>query len=89
MVLNSDEHSFMLFGVKDELQTDFVSNNIITKKHRRRKSLGIKTDNKLNFSTHLTEIIKKANIKLNAFTGVQKDMTLEQKALLTSSFIKS
>ena len=40
MVLNPDEHSFMLSGVKDELQTDFVSNNIIIKKYRRRKSTG-------------------------------------------------
>ena len=62
---------------------------LLLKNTEEEKVLGINTDNKLNFSTHLTEIIKKANIKLNAFTGVQKDMTLEQKALLTSSFIKS
>ena len=62
---------------------------LLLKNTEEEKVLGINTDKKLNFSTHLTEIIKKANIKLNAFTGVLKDMTLEQKALLTSSFIKS
>ena len=62
---------------------------LLLKNTEEEKVLGINTDNKLNFSTHLTEISKKANIKLNAFTGVQKDMTLEEKTLLTSSFIKS
>ena len=53
------------------------------------KALGITSDNKLDFSTHLTSITKTANIKLNSLTKVQKYMTPEQKVSFTSSFIKS
>ena len=84
MVLNPHKCSFMLFGIKDELQTNFVS-----KKNKEEKFLGITFDNKLDISSHLTSITKKANIKLNNLSRVQKYMTPEQKTFLTSSFIKS
>ena len=41
MVLNPDKCYFMLFGVKDELQTDLVSNNVTTKNSKEEKALGI------------------------------------------------
>ena len=34
MVLNPDKCSFMLFGVKDELQIDVISNNITIKNRK-------------------------------------------------------
>ena len=74
----------MLFGIKGELQTNFVS-----KKNKEEKFLGITFDNKLDISSHLTSITKKANIKLSNISRVQKYMTPEQKTFLTSSFIKS
>ena len=86
MVLSPGKCSFMLFALKDELQTDLVSNNVTIKNSKEEKFLA---DNKLDFSSHLTSITKKANIKLNNLTGVQKYMILEQKNFLTSSFIKS
>ena len=79
----------MLFGVKDELQTDFVSNNATIKNGKEEKVLGITFDKKLEFSLHFISITKKTNIKLNNLTKVQKYMTPEQKTFLTSSFIKS
>ena len=90
MVLHLDKCSFMLFGIKDELQTDLLSNNVTTKNSKQEKVLGITFDNKLDFSSHLTSITKRVkNIKLNSLIRVQKCMTPGQKILLTSFFIKS
>ena len=77
MVLNPDKCSFMLFDIKDELQTDFVSNNVTTKNSKEEKFLGITFDNKLEFSSHFTSITKKENMKLKVLTRIQKSMTPE------------
>ena len=65
-------------------QTQLVSSNVTIKNGKEEKVLGINFNNKLDFSTHLTSITKKANIKLNALTRVQKYITPEQKTFLTS-----
>ena len=78
MVLDPDTCSFMLFCVKDELQTDLVSNNVTIRNSKEEKVLGI-TFASLDFSTHLTSITKKANIRLHILTRVQKYATSEQK----------
>ena len=39
MVLNPDKCSFMLSGVKNELQTDPVSNNVAIKNSKEKKVL--------------------------------------------------
>ena len=46
----------MLFGVKDELQTDLVSSNITVKNSKEENVLGITFDNKLDFFPYLTSI---------------------------------
>ena len=48
--------SFMLFGVKDELQTDLVSSNVTIKSGKEENVLGITFDNKLDFFLHLISI---------------------------------
>ena len=72
MVLSADKCSFMLFGVKDELQTDLVSNSVTIKDSKEENELGITFDSNLDFSTHLISIAKKANIKFNALTRVKR-----------------
>ena len=72
MVLSADKCSFMLFGVKDELQTDLVSNSVTIKDSKEENELGITFDSNLDFSTHLISIPKKANIKFNALTRVKR-----------------
>ena len=67
----------MLFSVKYELQTDLVFNKVTIKNSKEEKVLGITFDNKFDFS-RLTDITKKANMKLNNLTRVQKYMTPEQ-----------
>ena len=77
MVLNLDKFSFILFGLKVELQTDLLSNNVTITK--RRKVVGITYDNKLDFSTQLPSI-KKANIKPKTLTRVQKYITQSKRS---------
>ena len=72
MVLSADKCSFMLFGVKDELQTDLVSNSVTIKDSKEENELGITFDSNLDFSTHLISIAKKVNIKFNALTRVKR-----------------
>ena len=50
LFLNLGKCSFMPFGVKDELQTDLVSNNATIKNSKSEKIPGITFDNKLEFS---------------------------------------
>ena len=83
MVLNLDKCSFMLFGINDELQTDFVSNNVTIKNSKEEKALGINFDNKLDFSSHHMSITKKANIKLNNLTRIKKIYDSRAKDLLS------
>ena len=52
----------MLFGVKDELQTDLVSNNVTIKNSKEGKVMGITFDIKLDFSSHLTSNTKKEDV---------------------------
>ena len=85
MVLIPDKYSSTLFGVRDEFQTDLVSNNVTIRNSKEEKVLGITFDYKFDLSTYPTSITKKASIKLNALTRVQKFLISEQKNFLTSS----
>ena len=89
MVLNSEKCSFMLLGVDDSLQTNLVCGDEILTNIEQGKVLGGTLDNKLNFATHLLNIIKNTNKKFNVLTRVQNYMTTDQKKLIFSSFIKS
>ena len=71
----------MLFGVKNELQTYILFNNVTIKNSKDKKVLRITIDSKLGFSIHLTSITKKVNIMFNALTRVQKHMTPVQKTM--------
>ena len=77
IVLNPDKCSFMLLGVDDELQTNVICGNETLKNSKQEKILVVTIDNKLNFATHLLNIIKNVNIKFNTLTRVQKYMTTD------------
>ena len=79
----------MSIGAKDELQTDIESKKVAIENSKEEEVLGVTFDNKLEFYSYLTSINKKANIKVNNLTRVQKYMAPEQKTVLTFSFIKS
>ena len=68
MVHDSDKYFFILFGVKDELPTDLVSDNITIKNSKDEKVLGITFQNKFDFFISLA--LPKRLIKLNNLTKV-------------------
>ena len=53
------------------------------------KLLGVKVDNKLNFNEHLDGIIKKANRKISALSGIFPFMDLTKRHFLLNSFFTS
>ena len=60
----------MLLDGDDELQTNLVSENETLKNSKQEEVLGVIIDSKLNFATHLLNITKNVNIKLNVPTRV-------------------
>ena len=61
MLLKPDKCSFMLLGVDDSLQINLVCGDEIFKDRKQEKKLGVTLGNKLNFTTHLSNITKNAN----------------------------
>ena len=71
MILNPDKCYFLTLGFQDA-QPKFSDDNITMKNVSEEKILGITTDNKLTFKSHLKNICKKANGKLNALARITK-----------------
>ena len=82
MVLNTDKFFFMSLGV-DEHPTNLVCANKTLKNSKQEQLLGVTIDRKHNFATHLFNITKNANIKINALTRFKKmhDCRLKKKNL--------
>ena len=53
------------------------------------KKIGIKTDSKLNFNTHVDEICKKAGQKLNALSRAAAYRDLSKRRILLNAFLIS
>ena len=66
MILNSDKCYFLTLGFQDS-QPNFSIDNITMKNVSEEKN-----DNKLTFKSHLKNISKKANQKLNALARITK-----------------
>ena len=88
MVLNPDKCDFMVLG-DSNCTCNFTCNGITIENSKEEKVLGIRIDDKLKFTSHLGNIIKKANQKLHALNKVKCYMGFEQNKLIMSSFIKS
>ena len=65
MALNSDKCHFMVLG-HSNCTCNFTCNGTTIESSKEEKVLGIMIDDKLAFTSHLGNIIKKANQKLNA-----------------------
>ena len=70
-------------------QPNFSYDNIKIKNVSEEKILGITIDNKVTFKSHLKNICKKANQKLNALARITKFTSPFQRKTLLNSFIKS
>ena len=53
------------------------------------KLLGIKIDNTLSFSKHISTLCKRASNQLNAIGRIQKYMGFKEKEVLINSFVLS
>ena len=89
MFLNPDKCSFKLLRVDGKLQSNLVCENETLKNSKQEKVPGVTIDNKLNFATHLSSIIKNASIKFNTLTRVQKYMTTDQKNVYSLHLLNS
>ena len=67
----------------------FFMTTLQSKNVSEEKILGITIDNKLTFKSHLKNICKKANQKLNALARITKFTSPFQRKTLLNSFIKS
>ena len=88
MILNLDKCYFLTLGFQDA-KPNFSRDNITIKNVSEEKILGITIDNKLTFKSHLKNIGKKANQKLNALDRITKFTSPFQRKTLLNSFIKS
>ena len=87
-ILNPDEYYFLTLGFQDA-QPNFSYDKITVKNVSEEKILGITTDNKLSFKSHLKNNCKKATQKLNALVRITKFTSPLQRKTLLNSFIKS
>ena len=70
MVLNPDKSHFMVLG-DSNFTCSFTCNRTTIETSKEEKVLGITIDDKLTFTSHLGNIIKKANQKLHALSKVK------------------
>lgn len=77
MALDPNKCSFLVLGVDNSLQINPVCDEEILKNTKEEKVLGVTSDKKFNFATHLLNISKNDNKNLNALTQFQKYMTTD------------
>ena len=78
MIFNPDKCLFLTLGFQ-YAQPNFSYDNITIKNLSEEKILSITIDNKLTFKSHLKNIWKKANRKLNALVRITKLTSLFQR----------
>ena len=86
-LLNNDKCNLLVTN-HDEDITITLENEIITGK-KWVKLLGVKVDNKLDFTEHVSTICRKANLKLHALSRISKFMNKNKLRILTKAFIES
>ena len=89
MILNPDKCYFLTLGFQDAQPIFSCDNITVNENVSVEKILGITIDNKLTFKSHLKNICKKANQKLNALARITKFASPVQRKTLLNSFIKS
>ena len=86
-VLNNDKCNLLITNHDEDVSLK-LGNEIITGKEWV-KLLGIKIDNKLDFSEDVSSICRKANLKLLALARASKFMNKEKLRILARAFIES
>ena len=85
--LNADKCKLLVTNHEDEVSIKIGRETIKGKKSV--KLLGVKIDNKLNFKEHVSDICKKASLKLHALARVSHLMNKDKLRLIMKAFIDS
>ena len=88
MVLNADKYHFMCLG-KNMVKEIFIFNGFTFNNSNERRILGITTDNKLTFKSHIKMLRKKSAQKIGALSRVLSHLSYSHKILIFSFVIKS
>ena len=85
--LNPDKCKLLITNHIDDISINV--NNTVIKAEKSVKLLGVTIDNELKFNEHITNICKKANLKLHALARISHLMDKEKLRLLMKAFIES
>ena len=88
MKLNQDKCHFLISGNTPEHLWVTLGEHKIWESHEE-KLLGLTIDKNLNFNAHLSNICKKASVKVTILSRMVKLLPFEKKRLLLKSFIES
>ena len=88
MVLNAAKCLFMCLGKNTENET-FTFKNTIMNNSKEEKILGVIINNRQTFSSHITELCKKASQKISALSRISNQLNDSEKNLLFIAVVKS
>ena len=88
MKLNQDKCHFLISGNTPEYLWAKIGEHVIWESPQE-KLLGLTIDKNLNFEAHLSNVCKKASVKVTALARLVKLVPFERKRLLMKSFIES
>ena len=88
MILNPDKCHYMCIGKKTESDI-FKFENLFLENSKKEVILGITTDNKLTFDSHVKSMCRKAGQKLSALARISPYLETDKKELLFKSMVKS
>ena len=85
--LNADKCKLLISNKESDLSIDIEGKSVTCEKSV--KLLGVKIDNQLTFSEHISSICKKVSVKLHALARVSHFMDENKLRLLMKAFIES
>ena len=86
MALNPGKRYYMIFGLNTTKNEFVLEDSIIVPSAEEHVVLGITTDSRLTFYSHLKELWKKVTNKLNALTRIAPYLSYNQRRLIYNSF---
>ena len=86
-MLNADKCKLLISNKDSDLSINIEGETIVCEKLV--KLLGIKIDNQLTFSEHVSSICKKVSLKLHALARVSNEMNQNKLRLSMKAFIES
>ena len=89
MVANPDKFQMIFMGLEKGQKLKFEVNGISIRTTEEVKLLGVTTDSKLQFQSHVEAICKTANQKVKAFSSIAGYLQKHKAYVLYKTFIRS